>query len=221
MHTKVFVETTRGGSSHFVRLQDPNAHHHHHHHRRRHTHDPPCRPDVRICHRHANCLHVPVDDWNDIIRAERSLRKKSDKLAACDDPGARDSLRRENRELSCRVRELCEANEALKCSLEDAVAQADKHAREASRLRREVERVARDNDCMTVRIRELLRGCRREVKESVAAQIEEFERLARSWQDKFECAHRAVDEKRAVIERQRDTIAVYERLLRRHGIVMS
>lgn len=232
MHTKVYVETSREGSDRFVRLQRANTtspttspitspHHHHHRHRHHHKHEHHDPPPSRHCTRHASCLHVPLEDWNDLVRAERSLRKKYEKLA-CENRTLKDSLARqasENKALSCRVRELCESNDALRRSLDGAIAQAERQTREAARWRREVERLSRDNDCMAVRIRELSRGCRRDVKDSLLAQVDEFRRVARAWQEKFECAQGAVDEKVGVIEGQRDTIAVYERLLRRHGIV--
>ena len=54
------------------------------------------------------------------------------------------------------------------------------------------------------------------VRESVA---EELRRVARGWQDKFECAQEVIEEKAGVIEKQRNTIATYGRLLNRHGIL--
>lgn len=202
MQTKVFVETTRGGTKQLVRLQRAHSHHHSHHH---HHHDllPPL-SDLRPCHRHTHCLHVPHDEWNDLVRAERALRKKVEKLTC------------ENKLLACKVKDLRGENESLKCSLDGAMERAEKGAREMARMRREIERLQRDNDCLTVRVRELLKGCRGSVRESVA---EELRRVARGWQDKFECAQEVIDEKAGVIEKQRNTIATYGRLLNRHGIL--
>lgn len=193
MQTKYLIETTCSGSKQFVRIQRPSTHHHHHHHHHRRRskqpdacHDdapaPPRTDAVRSCHRHAGCLHVPVDEWNDLVRAERSLRKKNDKLQA------------ENKSLARKAKDLCEANDALRC---------------------EVERLGRDNDCMAVRIRDLVRSRRHSADE----QVEEYRRLARSWQDKFEAVQAVVDEKAGIVRGQRETIAMYERLLRRHGIL--
>lgn len=91
MQTKYFVETGADGTQQFVRVKRTNSHHHHRHHR--------ADLDDRLCRRHANCLHAPLDEWNELVRTERRLLRDYDALKGSLD-GAMDRAERERREAS-------------------------------------------------------------------------------------------------------------------------
>lgn len=118
--TKYYVETGPEGGQ-FVRVKRSSSHHHHHHRPR------DC-GEERLCHRHANCMHVSIDEWNDLVRAERGWRREYDALKGSLDG----SMARAEKE----------------------VREARRARREADWLRREVERLQRDNDCLVVAARE-------------------------------------------------------------------
>ncbi|CAI4218141.1 unnamed protein product [Parascedosporium putredinis] len=122
---------------------------------------------------------------------------------------------------TCRLRQLTEENAALRQNLEAALGQAEKRGRENAKLRDDVVRLERDNDCLRVRVRQLLKDHRH------LEPIAYLRRLVRDWKHRFECADRALEERRLTIDEQsdkiaelRDRLAVYERLLRRHNIVI-
>ena len=171
MQQKFYVEAGHDGSHQFVRMKRKDSHHHHRHHRRADD------LDERLCHSHSNCIHAPLDEWNEIVRSERKTRK---------------------------------AYESLKGSLDGAMDRAEKERRENSRLRHEMERLARDRDCLAVEVRELRRGRRGGG---------EAERAVRAWQEKLEWAQLAIEEKVATIEALRDEVARQGRMLRRHRII--
>ena len=89
MQTKYFVETGRDGCQQFVRVKSSSSHHHHRPHRA-------ADPDDRLCRRHANCLHVPLGEWNELVRSERKLHRECDALKGSLD-GAMDAAERERR----------------------------------------------------------------------------------------------------------------------------
>lgn len=231
MSTRVYVETLPGGNTQFVKLKRSRSHHHHHdhhhyehHHHHEHRHEPRCGKPT-LCHKHQDCLHVPVDEWNGLVKSEQDLRCQVRELKSSlkKSEHENDRLRASEDKLTCRVRELCDENASLRQSLDSAVSLADKRGREVARLRDEVGRLERDNDCMRVRIRQLLKECRHSSVEPIAY----LRRLVKDWKHKFECADRALEdrmntiaEQREKIAEQRDRLALYERLLRRHNIVI-
>lgn len=178
MQQKFYVEAGHDGSHQFVRMKRKDSHHHHRHHRRADD------LDERLCRSHSNCIHVPLDEWNGLVRSERKTRQAYEALKGSLD-GAMDCAEKERRA-------------------------ADKERRESSRLRREMERLARDRDCLAVEVRELRRARKGGG---------EIERAARAWQERFEWAQVAIEEKVGTIEALRDEVARQGRMLRRHRIV--
>ena len=84
MQTKFYVETAPDGARQFVRIKRAETEPlHHHHHRRRHR-------------AHHGCVEVPVEEWNDLVRSEKHLRRENRSLK-CSVESAMECAERERR----------------------------------------------------------------------------------------------------------------------------
>lgn len=140
-------------------------------------------------------------------------------------------------QLQHQVRHLETENAELRRGLEGHTGHDDRHRREMRELRNKNTRLENENEGLTLRIRELTRKLRESVDDRVRRLTETVHALTREvneWKRRFEDLERryrrlgenlddhVANNERLVLENRelRKTISTYERILRRHHLII-
>ncbi|KAL0941134.1 uncharacterized protein CTRU02_203897 [Colletotrichum truncatum] len=199
----------------YVHLKRTRSHHRH----GRHHYDRCCRDD---------CCHIGKDEWNDLVERERKLREDNECLARennqlkCDFQAAETEARRLAGivpVIHAQNKALKEENAALRCSIENAGGNAGKYQREVERLRHKLHRIERERDALIIRVKELSRHCGPDRAEDLRRIIITLERKFDVVDDHNKRLRRDIEDQRCIIREQDERLSVYERILRRHGLI--
>jgi predicted nucleic acid-binding Zn-ribbon protein len=224
-----YVETTPSGQKQFVALKRSRSHQDHHHLRRHHGHGHDHGSGHH--HHHDDCAHVTREEWADLVERERSLRETNDALAR-ENQSLKTNLRNGDAELrrlqgwiphlEHQIQGLRADNQSLRRSLDTASEHSAAHLQEAEKLRKKVHKLERENDTLIARIRDLTRQC----QDALSDRVVELKEAVAAWRRKFDEAEGRVIRLRrenadqaAVIADQSERLTVYERILRRNGLL--
>lgn len=225
MSRQYYVETLPDGRQQFVSLRRSrsNGHSHHHgghHHGGHHGH-----------HHHNDLANVTKDEWNNLLERERNLKEANENLTR-ENQSLKTNLHSGDAELrrlqawiphlERDIQVLRAENQSLRRSLENAGEHASGHHRDVDKLRKKVNRLERENETLAARVRELTRQC----QESVSDRVNELKAIIAAWKRRHEEAENRIVRLRrenadqgAIIEEQSERLTVYERILRRHGLL--
>lgn len=220
MSRQYVVETLPSGRQQFVALKRSRSHHHHHDHHGHHG------------HHHRDCANVTVEEWENLVERERNLREVNDSLSR-ENSTLKTNLYNgdaELRRLQALVPHLQRENNALRSdneslrrSLDAATDHSSGHHHEVEKLKKKVRRLEKENEGLLARIRDLTRQC----QDAVSDRIVELREAAAAWRRKFDDAEdrlirvrRENYDQAAIIAEQGERLTVYERILRRHGLLL-
>lgn len=192
--------------------------HHHHHHDHRH-------------HDHHDRAHISQEELDKILERERQLREANETLTR-ENNNLKTNLQNadaEARRLQGWIGPLQEQNQALvaenkslRRSIDNAGEHSLQHHREAEKLRHKIHKLERDNGELSARVRELSRRVQDVVSDRIAElldAVDAWKRKFESSEDRFMRLRRDYEDQAAIVIEHSDRVTVYERILRRHGLL--